>query len=185
MSPYTNNSRQNRGRGGSNRHDSLDGVDFMTVLLFYVSFHLLSSIPLFYSPATLGGLEGRSDHREGHQFYDNTMELKIKITASYHEMTRQRDGKRVEPTKTFQDLHGDTLPTNCKESLTALNGMKYFPEQVNVRGHSPSTKRFHHETMFLPSARRIPSESELSDTIRYDDDTLEYSSARRTPAIPL
>ena len=92
MSPYTNNSRQNRGRGGSSRHDS-GRSDFMTVLLFYVlPFIVVNSIIfILVTAAPKGDLTiGEADN-----FTTTTMELKIKSLFPIKAMTVTLDGNEV------------------------------------------------------------------------------------------
>ena len=103
MSPYTNNSRQNRGRGGSNRHDS-GRSDFMTVLLFYVlPFIVVNSIIFILVTAAP---KGDLTIGEATNFTTTTMELKIKSLL---------------PKNRLQDLHGDTrLQRNRKSEFNSL-----------------------------------------------------------------
>ena len=131
MSPYTNNSRQNRGRGGSSRHDS-GRSDFMTVLLFYVlPFIVVNSIIfILVTAAPKGDLTiGEADN-----FTTTTMELKIKSLFPIKAMTVTLDGNEVELTKTASKTYTAVLGSNgtVKVSLTAFNGMKITPSFSNL-----------------------------------------------------
>ena len=106
MSPYTNNSRQNRGRGGSSRHDS-GRSDFMTVLLFYsASIHRCQ---LYYFYSGYCGTEGDLTIGEADNFTTTTMELKIKSLFPIKAMTVTLDGNEVELTKTASKTYTAVL----------------------------------------------------------------------------
>lgn len=175
MSPYTNNSRQNRGRGGSNRHDS-GRSDFMTVLLFYVlPFIVVNSIIFILVTAAP---KGDLTIGEATNFTTTTMELKIKSLLPIKEMTVTLDGNAVELTKTASKTYTATLGSNrtVKVSLTAFNGMKnIFSEQVNVLDDTPPSIKDSIIEDGVLSFRLEDTQSGVNyDTIyAYDDDTPE------------
>ena len=175
MSPYTNNSRQNRGRGGSSRHDS-GRSDFMTVLLFYVlPFIVVNSIIfILVTAAPKGDLTiGEADN-----FTTTTMELKIKSLFPIKAMTVTLDGNEVELTKTASKTYTAVLGSNgtVKVSLTAFNGMKnVFSEQVNILDDTPPDIKDSIIEDGVLSFRLEDTQSGVNyDTIyAYDDDTPE------------